>query len=82
MFRVYLNYHMTTTDEIQRLPKESETGIAAVREVTRHGAYLTLNEYDNMTGFFFISMGLLLARLEHRKLCTAKAKGGFKNDNG
>ena len=46
---------MTTTDEIQRLPEEGEIIIAKVREVTGHGAYLTLDEYNNMTGFLHIS---------------------------
>jgi translation initiation factor 2 subunit 1 len=46
---------MTTTDEIQRLPEEGEIIIATVREVTGHGAYLTLEEYNNMTGFLHIS---------------------------
>ena len=46
---------MTTTDEIQRLPEEGEIIIATVREVTGHGAYLTLEEYNNMTGFLDIS---------------------------
>ncbi len=55
MFRVYVNYNMTATDEIQTLPEEGEIVIATVREVTRHGAYITLDEYNNMTGFLHIS---------------------------
>ncbi len=46
---------MTTTDEIQRLPEEGEIIIATVREVTGHGVYVTLDEYNNMTGFLHIS---------------------------
>ncbi len=55
MFRVYVNYSMTTTDEIQRLPEEGEIIIATVRQVTGHGAYVTLDEYNDMTGFLHIS---------------------------
>jgi translation initiation factor 2 alpha subunit (eIF-2alpha) len=46
---------MTTTDEIQTLPEEGEIIIATVREVTGHGVYVTLDEYNNMTGFLYIS---------------------------
>jgi translation initiation factor 2 alpha subunit (eIF-2alpha) len=46
---------MTTTDEIQTLPEEGEIIIATVREVTGHGVYVTLDEYNNMTGFLHIS---------------------------
>jgi len=46
---------MTTTEEIQRLPEEGEIIIAAAREVTGHGAYATLDEYNNMAGFLHIS---------------------------
>ena len=46
---------MTATDEIQRLPEEAEIIIATVREVTGHGVYVTLDDYDNMTGFLHIS---------------------------
>ena len=53
--RVYRNYKMTATDEIQRLPEEGEIIIATVRQVTGHGAYVTLDEYNNMTGFLHIS---------------------------
>jgi translation initiation factor 2 subunit 1 len=52
---VYRNYPMAATDEIQRLPEEGEIIIATVMQVTGHGAYVTLDEYDNMTGFLHIS---------------------------
>ncbi len=52
---MYVNYNMTTTDEIQRLPEEGELIIATVRQVTGHGAYVTLDEYNDMTGFLHIS---------------------------
>ena len=46
---------MAATDEIQRFPDEGEIIIATVRLVTGHGAYVTLDEYNNMTGFLHIS---------------------------
>src|SRR5215210_3081645 len=49
------NYKMTATDEIQRLPEEGEIIIAIVKLITRHGVYVTLDEYNNMTGFLHIS---------------------------
>ena len=52
---MYLNYIMTTTDEIQRLPEEGEIIIATIRQVTGHGVYVTLDEYSNMNGFLHIS---------------------------
>jgi translation initiation factor 2 subunit 1 len=55
MFRLFVNYSMTTTDEVQMLPEEGEIVIATIRQVTGHGAYVTLDEYNNMTGFLHIS---------------------------
>ncbi len=52
---MYINHNMTTTYEIQRLPEEGEIIIATVREVTGHGAYVTLDEYNNMIRFLHIS---------------------------
>jgi translation initiation factor 2 subunit 1 len=52
---VFINYKMTATDEIQRLPEEGEIIIATVKLITRHGVYVTLDEYNNMTGFLPIS---------------------------
>lgn len=46
---------MTATGEIKRLSEEGEIIIATVRQVTGHGAYVTLDEYNNMTGFLHIS---------------------------
>lgn len=46
---------MSATDEVQRLPEEGEIVIATIKEVTGHGAYVTLDEYYNMTGFLHIS---------------------------
>jgi translation initiation factor 2 subunit 1 len=55
LLREYRNYKMTATDEIQRLPEEGEIIIVTVRQVTGHGAYVTLDEYNSMTGFLHIS---------------------------
>jgi translation initiation factor 2 subunit 1 len=41
--------------EVQKLPEDGEIVIATVREVTGHGAYVSLDEYNNMTGFLHIS---------------------------
>jgi translation initiation factor 2 subunit 1 len=46
---------LSATNEVQRLPEEGEIVIATVREVTGHGAYVTLDEYNGMTGFLHIS---------------------------
>lgn len=46
---------MSAAQEASRLPDEGEIVIATVREVTGHGAYVTLDEYNSMTGFLHIS---------------------------
>jgi translation initiation factor 2 subunit 1 len=46
---------MTTTDEIQGLPKEGEIINATIRQMTGHGVYVTLDEYSKMTSFLYIS---------------------------
>ena len=55
LLREYRNYKMTATDEIQRLPDEGKIMIVTVRQVTGHRAYVTLDEYNSMTGFLHIS---------------------------
>jgi translation initiation factor 2 subunit 1 len=55
LLREYHNYKMTATDEIQRLPDEGEIMIVTLRQVTRHRAYVRLDEYINMTSFLHIS---------------------------
>ena len=46
---------MAATDKVQRLPDEGDIVIATIKEVTGHGAYVTLDEYGGMTGFLHIS---------------------------
>ena len=45
--------HMVT--EIAELPEEGELVIATIKEVTGHGAYVSLDEYNNITAFLHIS---------------------------
>lgn len=52
---MYRNYKMTALDEIQRIPEEGEIIIATVRQMIGHGIYVTLDEYNNITGFLHIS---------------------------
>src|ERR671922_752386 len=44
-----------TTAEIKRLPDAGEIVLATIKEITGHGAYVILDEYNGMTGFLHIS---------------------------
>ena len=41
--------------ELKQLPESGELVIATIKEVTGHGAYVSLDEYKNMTAFLHIS---------------------------
>ncbi len=41
--------------EIQEMPEQGEIVLATVSKVMDHGAYVTLDEYDNIQGFLHIS---------------------------
>ena len=43
------------TTEIQELPEAGEIVLATVTKVSDHGAYVSLDEYNNVQGFLHIS---------------------------
>lgn len=41
--------------QTQELPEIGEIVLATISKLTDHGAYVTLDEYDNMQGFLHVS---------------------------
>ena len=41
--------------EVQELPEVGEIVLATITKVTDHGAYVTLDEYNNAQGFLHVS---------------------------
>ena len=42
------------TAELKKIPEAGEIVLVTVKEITGHGAYVSLDEYSNMTGFLHI----------------------------
>jgi len=54
-FREILNVLEEMSTEIQEMPEQGEIVLATITKVMDHGAYVTLDEYDDIQGFLHIS---------------------------
>ena len=43
------------TAELKQIPEAGDIVLVTIKEITGHGAYVSLDEYSNMTGFLHIS---------------------------
>jgi len=50
--------------EIQEMPEQGEIVLATVTKVMDHGAYVTLDEYDDIQGIFTLFQKLLQVGLD------------------